>query len=191
MKKMLPIAIGALCCLASSTAQGSRPLLLATQTWMFMEEKQSNGGHKETIETNNPYYIDAKTVFYSLTLPAGADKVQPIDPHISMYRQDGNQHWGYVQSPVGYTVCASRPTSESTLNHCATLTGVITTADKSPDHIDGLHFYIVVPESGGIYGNGCKVDRKVVTLFVDASAGRPSYCQPANVYVPPTFHLGK
>lgn len=81
-------------------------------------------------------------------------------PRLTEYRGTHDEHWGISQAPVGYAVCAAWILSRNSGNY--RFVGKLTTAPKSPDHIDGVHWYV------DMHGSGPMVLDYAV-LFVDAS----------------------
>ena len=165
----------------SSNAQAAdRPKIVSTQK------------HLSHVESpDGKYWIDVVKVVASAIAtyygyPEAAVAIENI-PSVNS-RNQGIEHWGYIQAPVGYTTCRSYVV-EPSLTCDATFTGVIRTADH-PDSgkIDGLHWYIVVPKPAGAFPGRCWVDGYVVVEFSDASKGRPEVCQPANDSSQPAFN---
>lgn len=111
------------------------------------------------------------------------------DAHVIHFGDSGIEHRGAIQAPVGYTVCRAYVMNPS-VNCNGTFTGYYCTADDPHcAHIDGLHWYIVVPQPG--IGQGrCWVDGTVVVEFLQATPGnrvQHNCGQPNTV----AFHYGK
>ncbi|MER8977195.1 MULTISPECIES: hypothetical protein [unclassified Mesorhizobium] len=110
----------------------------------------------------------------------GTAVVEGIDAIVGPHRDEGNQHWGTIQAPVGYTVCTAFVRDPS-LNCNGTFSGTLRTADH-PDsgRIDGLHWYMVVPRPHEVGGGRCWVDGTVVVTFVRAEKKPQFQCHPVN-----------
>lgn len=120
----------------------------------------------------------------------GAAAIEGIAAIVGPGRNAGNEHWGTIQAPVGYTACTAF-VREPSVNCNGTFTGVLRTADHSQSGgIDGLHWYMVVPRPN-IGAGRCWVDGIVVVTFVRASKKADFKCQTPNVTSSPAFHYGK
>jgi hypothetical protein len=169
------------CISFSNGSYGAEPKLIVTQK------------HLDKVESPDAkYWIDiikvaGSAIATAYGYPEAAVAIQDIPSRNS--KDQGNEHWGHIQAPVGYTTCDAYVVDPS-LTCNSTFTGVIRTADHpGSGGIDGLHWYIVVPKPSGAFPGRCWVDGYVVVIFADASQGRPSSCKAANNG--PTFHYGK
>lgn len=117
----------------------------------------------------------------------GTAAIEGIDAIVGPGRNAGNEHWGTIQAPVGYSVCTAF-VKDASLNCNGTFTGALHEATRASNNIDGLHWYMVVPRPG--IGQGrCWVDGTVVVTFVLASKKSQFQCQAMNGGI--AFHYGK
>jgi hypothetical protein len=135
--------------------------------------------------------ILARWAEISVTLPTN-----PVLPITVLWTNETSI--GAFWSPHDYTICKSAlngiPWDAQPTNCASTLTGWNTTATKSPDGIDEVHYYWVVPSNGDNemfdQPNTCNLVDGVAVLFVRASMDRPSFCQATDI-PSPAFHYGK
>jgi hypothetical protein len=122
----------------------------------------------------------------------GTAAIEGINAITGPKKDAGNEHWGTIQAPKDYTVCIAKVHNPS-LNCNGTFTGVLRTADhRDSGGIDGLHWYMVVPQPG-LGGGKCWANGAVEVTFVRASkkAQFGDKCHPVNTNTPAEFHYGK
>jgi hypothetical protein len=118
--------------------------LLAPYVFGLNGDGHSVIGYDKTIDLNYP-------MSGVLKLPNGVQQKVVATSTVKHfeYRTNGNEHWGFLQSPKNYTICASSLYGIPWQDNCSgTLAGWNTTATKSPDGIDGVHYYWVEPSNG-------------------------------------------
>ena len=99
--------------------------------------------------------------------PGGGTTVINTVNAVIGHSDHGEDHKGWFQSPVGYTVCSAYVQNPS-VNCNGTFAGSYRSADDpNSGGIDGLHYYIVVPVPN-IGGGRCWAEGTVVITFVNA-----------------------
>lgn len=132
---------------------------------------------------------DAIAAYYGCPGCVSASFAFIDNANVLHFSDAGEDHKGAIQAPVGYTICRAYVLSPS-VNCGGTFTGYYCTADHpNCAHIDGLHWYMVVPRPGVGQGR-CWANGTVVVEFLNATPGNRAQhnCgQPFTV----AFHYGR
>lgn len=108
---------------------------------------------------------------------------------VRQQRDEGNEHKGWIQAPVGYTICRAWVVDPS-VNCNGTFTGSYRRADDpASGGIDGLHYYMVVP-TPRIGAGRCWVDGDVNVTFALAQSEN-EYLSKCGQSGEIAFHYGK
>ena len=93
------------------------------------------------------------------------------------FEDRGEEHKGAIQSPNGYSVCHAKVENPS-VNCGGTFAGSYRTWDDPANGgVDGLHYYIVVPQPGAFSGR-CWSEGIILITFVPAYRRSQFNCAP-------------
>jgi len=132
---------------------------------------------------------DAVVTFYTGCAGCTTTGINFINANIVHFNDDGETHVAAMQAPVGYTICHAYVMDPS-VNCDGTFTGTYRKAtDPASAHIDGLHYYLVVPKPAAFAGR-CWVNGTIVATFVYAGSENPQLatCGQSGAVA---FHYGK
>jgi len=190
-KRNLLLAISAVALLSQTAhpASAQSPEILVDARHLDQVENPSELDRwRKVVDSQEVRAIgDAITTYYGCAgcYSMVGDGINTIVPLPS----SGEEHKGVIQAPVGYTVCRAYVQNPS-VNCNGTFTGSYRTADDpNSAHLDGLHYYIVVPKPA-IGAGRCWVDGTVVVEFALASPGNREKlkCHASGTVA---FHYGK
>lgn len=189
MARLIPVLLVAILTWVLPSNSRSQEYLVTAKRLNKVEDPSEMSRWIDVVNTPEGIAIISTVASVIGTPGLGAAVISGIQSIPKSAKDEGEAHWGYIKAPVGYTSCYSY-VKDPSVNCNGTFTGVLTTADQSPDRIDGLHWYAVVPRPLPTRGR-CWVDGVVVVAFVKANEPTPSGCSPTNIYQPPTWHYGK
>lgn len=186
----LPVALALMCSVASAHAQEHKVLYSTYRLNIVENPGEFSRWWNNVIDTQEGRAAANTVAAFFDCIGCGTAIIEGVNSlNIVEQRHEGNEHVGYLQSPSGYRLCKSWVVDPS-LNCNGTFTGRYrSAADPGGGHVDGLHYYLVVPaprEGGG----RCWVDGLVNMAFIEDKPDNPlaaDCLQSVSI----AFHYGK